>query len=184
MPNAALRSDSTSGSGLGIISVSDHALTPNPATVLSYGGILANNGGTGGLTKLGFGNLTLFASNTYTGTTSNEVGTLTLDFTQVGAPGTNIISSSSPLVLGGANAGAGQISFAQLTVKGAAVTNSQTFNGTHVTIGNQIILTTNNAGGAMNVNPGLLDHDALHGVLTIIAGTNYQWQPGRPLRPT
>ena len=157
------------GSGQGTISVNSESLIPDDTTTLTNGSIMANNGGgTGGLTKLGFGNLVLFGANTYTGTTSNEVGTLTLDFTQPTSPANNIINSASSLVLGGANAGAGVNNFAQLTVNGAAsVVNSQAFTATHVTIGNGVVQTINGASGTMNVDLGALDHD-VGGTLTIV----------------
>src|SRR4029077_4240524 len=47
---------------------------------VTYGGIMANNGTNGGLTKQSFGGLTLFGKNTYTGPTTVKNGTLTLDF--------------------------------------------------------------------------------------------------------
>jgi len=161
----------TSGSGQGTISVNTESSTPNQYAVLNFGGTITNNGGgIGGLTKLGFGNLVLSGANTYTGTTSNQVGTLTLDFSKPGAPANNIISSNSPLVFGGANAGAGVTNFAQLVVtNSAAGTVSQTFNGTHVTIGTAIIRVQSGSGTA-NLTLGALDHDA-GGVLAIIPPT-------------
>jgi autotransporter-associated beta strand protein len=71
----------TSGSGSGRVEV-------NSGTTLTYAGIIANNGGTGGLTKAGPGTLSLSSANNYTGPTSNRVGNLTLDFTQELRPST------------------------------------------------------------------------------------------------
>jgi fibronectin-binding autotransporter adhesin len=161
----------TSGNGQGTISVNTEATTPNQYTTLYYGGAITNNGaGTGGLTKLGFGNLVLFGANTYTGTTSNEVGTLTLDFSKPGAPANNIISSNSPLVFGGSISGAGVTNFAQMVMtNSAAGTVSQTFNGTHVTVGSAIIRVASGSGTA-NLTLGALDHDA-GGVLAIMPPT-------------
>jgi len=160
-----------SGSGQGTISVNTESSIPSQYATLNYGGVITNNGGgTGGLTKLGFGNLVLFGANAYTGTTSNQVGTLTLDFSKPGAPANSIISSSSRLIFGGANAGAGVTNFSQLIVtNSAAGTVSQTFNGTHVTIGPAIIRVLSGSGTA-NLNLGALDHDA-GGVLAIIPPT-------------
>lgn len=144
-------------------------LTVDSGTTLSYGGVIANNGsGPDGLTKNGFGTLVLSGANTYTGSTSNRVGTLTLDFSQPGAPLTNIISPSSFLILGGENAGFGALNFAQLNlVGGGGAANSQTFNGTHVTFASSVILATNGPGGTANLDLGALDHDP-GGTLTLI----------------
>ncbi len=62
----------TSGSGTGI-------LAPAAGTTLTYGGIIANNGGTGGLIKSNTsGILVLSGANTYSGDTSILGGTLQL----------------------------------------------------------------------------------------------------------
>src|SRR6185503_15796108 len=74
--------------GTGTISV-------NSGTTLTYGGVIANNGGgTGGLTKNGFGSLTLSGQSFYTGPTIIQNGTVTLDFTQAGSPVNDIIAGS------------------------------------------------------------------------------------------
>jgi len=139
----------------------------NSGTALTYGGVLANNGaGTGGLTKSGFGTLTLSGANTYTGPTSIRVGTVTLDFTPATSPADNVISSSSALRLGGENAGLGAASFAALTMNGATgATNSQTFSGTTIDIGPAIIRATN---GTANLALGALTHNS-GGILNAIS---------------
>ena len=76
-------------------------------TALSYNGIISNNGGAGGFSKLSFGSLVLGGANTYTGPTNIQNGTVTLDFTQTTAPVSNIINSNWVLSMGGANAGLG-----------------------------------------------------------------------------
>lgn len=92
--------------------------------------------GTTGFSKTGTGNLVLPAANTYTGTTSVNAGTLTLDFSQSGAPATNIINSSSPLALAGGT----------LNVIGkASTTNSQTFAGLTLNAGASSITASANA---------------------------------------
>jgi fibronectin-binding autotransporter adhesin len=132
---------------------------------LTYGG---NASGTGGLTKQRFGGLTLSSANSYTGPTTIKNGTVTLDFTQPTSPVNNIISSSSALTLGGANAGFGALNYAQLTMLGkAGAANSQSFNGTHVTFGSSVVLATNGAGGTANLSLGALDH-APGGTLAIV----------------
>ncbi|HXE42783.1 MAG TPA: hypothetical protein VN516_07135, partial [Candidatus Baltobacteraceae bacterium] len=85
-------------------------LAVDSGVTLSYGGVMADNGGASGLTKAGFGQLTLFGSNSYTGPTTNLLGQITLDFSQA-AVSDNIIDSSSSLVLGGATAPSGNQSY-------------------------------------------------------------------------
>src|SRR6185503_14227844 len=157
----ALGDSSPSGAG---------TLTVSSGTTLTYNGIIANNGGTGGLTKNAFGGLTLSGPNTYTGATLVRNGTVTLDFTQAGSPVNNIISSSSPLTLGGENAGLGTLSFAAVTLSGKTATaNSQTFNGTTVDIGPAIVR-ANSAGAAVTLALGSLTHNP-GGVLNVVTPT-------------
>jgi autotransporter-associated beta strand protein len=69
---------------------------------LTYGGIIANNGGANSLTKTGAGTLTLSGANTYTGATTISEGTLRLDgiaFTTQGR--SYVISSGAVLQLNG-----------------------------------------------------------------------------------
>lgn len=142
----------TSGSGSGRVEV-------NSGTTLTYNGIIANNGGTGGLTKGGPGTLTISSANTYTGPTSNRVGTLVLDFTQAGSPVNNVISGSSALSLGGENTGVGIVNNIQLTMNGKAATvNSQTFNGANFDVGHSTLRANSGAGGTANVVLGALSH--------------------------
>ncbi len=152
-----------SGSGAGTITV-------NSGTTLTYGGVIANNtGGGDALIKNGFGTLALSGANTYTGGTSNRVGTLSLDFTQPGSPLANIISPTSALTLGGENAGFGALNYAQLNIFGkSGAANAQAFAGTHVTFAASVIQATNGAGGTANLSLGALDHDP-GGTLTIIS---------------
>src|ERR1035437_1869816 len=75
----------TVGSGSGTIEVPG-------ATTLTYGGIAANNGGTGSLVKFGPGILSLGGANTYTGNTTISNGTLALS-------SSGSLSSSSSLVI-------------------------------------------------------------------------------------
>jgi fibronectin-binding autotransporter adhesin len=127
----------------------------------TYGGPLGNAiSGTGSLTLLA-GTLTLNGSNTYSGATTVSAGTLRLDFSQAGAPTTNIIGSSSTLVLGGGT----------LNVIGkAGTTNSQTFNGVTLNVGASSISDLNNA----TANPLLI---ALGGITRNTGGTVNFIQP-------
>ncbi len=132
-------------------------LDTRTGTTLTYNGVIADNGGTGGLAKLSFGNLTLGGANTYSGTTAVKNGTLTLDFTQATAPASNIINSASALTMGGATAGLGQTSYAQLVVTGkASATSSQTFNGTTIDIGPAVIRANSGTGGTANLSLGAI----------------------------
>ena len=115
----------------------------------TYSGTLS---GSGGLTKIGAGALTLTGSNTYAGLTTVNAGALALNFAAAGAPATNVISDSSTLALAGGS----------LALTGSAgATNSQAFNGLNLTAGaNQITLNANGAAslalslGAIVRNPG------------------------------
>ena len=126
-------------------------------TTLTYNGVISDNGGSGGFSKLSFGNVALGGANTYTGPTNIENGVLTLDFTQATAPVGNLINSSSALTLGGTNAGLGSISFAQLTLQGkASTTNNQSFSGTTINVGPAVIRANSGTGGAANLNLGAI----------------------------
>ena len=106
---------------------------PNSAANIAMSQALS---GTGALTKLGAGTLTLngTAANTYSGATNVNGGTLALDFTNLATP-TNLIGSNSALNLGGGGA---------LSIKANGTgSTSQTFNG----------LVLNSGGGSLLVNP-------------------------------
>lgn len=127
-------------------------------STLSYGGVIADNGGTGGLSKSGYGTLSLSGANTYSGPTTNSIGTLVLDYTQAGSPATGIINPASSLELGGGNAGGGAENVAQLIMAGGAAADVQNFNGTFATFGGSAILATNRTGGTVNLGLGALSH--------------------------
>jgi autotransporter-associated beta strand protein len=151
----------TSGSGSGTFEV-------QVGVNVSYGGVLANNGGVGGLSKLSFGGLTLSGANTYTGPTAVKNGTLTLDFTQGASPVNNVINPVSALTLGGATAGVGTTNFAALILNGQAATvNSQTFNDTVIDLGAAQVRANSGAGGTANLALGALSHN-LGGVVNFI----------------
>lgn len=133
---------------------------------LSYGGVIANHGGTGGLTKSGYGTLELSGANTYSGPTTNAIGTLLLDFSNPVSQA-NIINSSSALELGGGNAGGGAENVAQLIMMGGIGLDSQSFAGTFSTFGGSAIIATNSIGGSVNLGLGALSH-ASGGTLTFV----------------
>ena len=161
-PNRGVALGPPSGSGDGTFDVAS-------GITLTYGGIAANNGaGTGGLTKLRFGELVLSGANTYTGPTAVKNGTVTLDFTQTASPVNNIINPASALTLGGATAGAGTTNYAALIVNGkASTTNSQTFDGTTVDLGQAQIRANSGAGGSANITLGALARN-IGGVVNFI----------------
>src|SRR3546814_19021655 len=115
-------------------------LTVNAMTAQSFGGAIT---GTGGLTKLGAGALTLTGASTYSGATIIGGGKLALDFSPAGGPASDIISSSSPLTLSGGT----------IEVIGAAgENNNQSFTGLTVTAGGNTIRDISGAGGTVNLN--------------------------------
>src|SRR3546814_14179037 len=113
-------------------------------TAQSFGGAIT---GTGGLTKLGAGALTLTGASTYSGATIIGGGKLALDFSPAGGPASDIISSSSPLTLSGGT----------IEVIGAAGdNNNQSFNGLTVTAGGNTIRAISGAGGTVNLTLGAI----------------------------
>jgi autotransporter-associated beta strand protein len=139
------------------------------ATNLTLSGVID---GSGALTKTGAGTLTLAGTNTYSGATSVNAGTLNLNFSAAGAPTSNIISSSSGMVLGGGTL--------NLTGSNASTTNSQAVNGTTFNPGlsaitfaatpNPLSLNlgaiTRNAGSVLRITQPTGTLSASNGVLT------------------
>ena len=101
---------------------------------LTYGG---NVTGAGSLAKSGSGELTLTGHDSYSGGTIINAGTLFLNFSTPGAPTTNILNSSAPLVLNGPGsllvqalqASANSQSFSSTTVNGGSGVSSATLDG-------------------------------------------------------
>jgi fibronectin-binding autotransporter adhesin len=116
--------------------------------------------GTAGLTITGPGLLTLGGANTYSGTTAITGGTLSLDYTQAGAPAANIINTSSTLGFGAA----GSLGVQTLGLKGGGA-GTQTFNGA--------TLNATSGLGAVTVNGGTLSLGAITPLgLSANQGTN------------
>ena len=139
----------------------------------TYNGIIANNGAANNsLTKTGGAILSLGGSNSYTGETRIDQGQLTLDFTAAGAPASNIVNSSSALVMGGlptaltslANltyGGAVSPGAPILFVQGSSTANStQTFNGLTVAPGYANLVARGNGNFTATVDLGAISHTA------------------------
>ncbi|MBZ9822831.1 autotransporter-associated beta strand repeat-containing protein [Mesorhizobium sp. CA4] len=121
-------------------------LTVNGTTSTTYAGSLT---GTGGLVKNGTSTLTLTGQSTYTGATTVQGGTLKLDFSPAGGVTSDMVSASSTLNMSGGT----------LNVTGAAnEADTQTFNGTNITAGNNTISATSGVGGSATVNLGAITH--------------------------
>ncbi len=117
----------------------------NPGDMTLSGNIV----GSGQLIKYNRGTLTLTGTNAYTGNTTINRGTLTLDFAAAGAPVTNIIGTGamSALYLGNTSYEGGL-----LNVQGAAgADNYQVFKSLTVNQGASAITAQNGAGGSMTL---------------------------------
>jgi autotransporter-associated beta strand protein len=90
-----------SAGGSGVVSIGD-------ATNSTFAGTIANALGTLGLTKVGAGSLTLSGSNTYTGATSVNAGSLLVD----GQLGATAVTVNSGAVLGGSGSILGAVTIA------------------------------------------------------------------------
>jgi autotransporter-associated beta strand protein len=113
----------------------NHTFTTNGSGGnLNFGGAISDGGSGYGVTVNGGGTVTLNAQNTYTGSTSiNGNTTLALNFAAAGAPTTNIISTSSALILNGGTLSlnsAGTQTFANTTLNNGFDVISVTGNST------------------------------------------------------
>lgn len=136
--------DSTLASGAPYLVVNDVA-----SDASAFSGVIQNTAGSLSLSKLGPGSLTLngTTASTYTGITTVGGGTLIEDFVNATTPGSGLISSSSPLVLGGGT----------LQVKQkSATTTSQTFANTTVNPGFTKVIGTGVGGGALTLALGAI----------------------------
>lgn len=146
--NLTLNNSETIGNLSGVagttITLGGNTLTVNTQSAAIFGGVID---GSGGLSLTGGFSQTLYGANTYTGATTLRGGFLTLDFSQVGAPATNIISSSSGLMLDGGT----------VAVKGASgATNSQSFNGLTLSSGATTITLTQNSAISVTASLGAI----------------------------
>jgi len=82
------------------LGVASHSVSVASGGSLLIGGVISDGGSGYGITLTGEGLLTLTNANTYTGATTINAGTLKLDF-NAGGLNANLISATSPLVLGG-----------------------------------------------------------------------------------
>jgi autotransporter-associated beta strand protein len=132
----------------------------------TFDGVISNNGS--GVLALTVdsgtaGAVTLAAANTYTGDTSLQGGSLTLDFSQTTSPLTNVISASSPLILGGPIpfTVAGVADEPLLTLKGGgSKVNSQTFASTSLASGLSTIALTQNGATSLTLGLGTITRNA------------------------
>jgi autotransporter-associated beta strand protein len=100
----------------GAVNTGTFVLTVTGAGNTTVNSVLSNSGR---LVKTGTGTLSLTRQNTYTGNTTVADGKLLLNFGAAGAPTTDILPSTTPLVIGGSNAlGTGK---ATLEVAGVGV---------------------------------------------------------------
>jgi autotransporter-associated beta strand protein len=130
----------------------DYGVNTNLSSVL--GGVLGGAvSGSGGITQMGAGTtFTVSTSQSYTGATAANAGTLALDFSQGTSPVTNIVAPTSELVLGG-----GELS----VIGSASGTNSQSFGSTAFNAGASAINVTAGAtGGLLAVSLGTLTRAA------------------------
>ncbi len=111
----------------------------------AYGGSIT---GSGSLTKLGAGTLTLSGASSYTGATNLAGGTLRLDFSAAGAPASDVIAGASTLNMSGGTLNA---------IGADSVANTQTFAGLNITAGSNTLAATSGTGGGMTVNLGAIN---------------------------
>ena len=109
----------------------------------TFGGVIQNGSGGMSFAKIGTGTQILTNSSSYTGTTSINGGTLTLDFSQNASTPASILSSQSVVSLGGGT----------LNVKGAATgTTVQSVAGLTLNAGASAISVNSNSGGGTVLN--------------------------------
>ncbi len=118
----------------------------NNGSTQTYSGVL---NGSGALTKVGAGIQTFSTAQTYTGATTVNSGTLKILFGS-GPPASNIIDSSSALILGGG------IFLQQQSTSGP---HSQTLNGVTVRAGSSVVNQIRVGGGTMLLTLGAVTRE-------------------------
>lgn len=157
---AIIVTTTNAGGNLALVKVGNGGAVIDTGTLASAFGLPMTADGSGGLTKLGAGSLTLLAANSYTGPTTISAGTLILE----SAGG---FANSSQIVVGDA-ASAGAVLDLSLKAEGLTIGPSQVLSG-----GGRVVLA---ASGTLAVagtfapgnSPGLFTYD---GGTALLSGT-------------
>ncbi len=130
----------------------------------NFSGVIS---GGGGLDKLSGSTSQMFLTgfNTYTGPTIVNEGNLQLSFTNLAGSTSNIISSSSPVVLAANITGATTATVLTIVASNApSSSNSQTFNGVYATnsttvtsVATSLAMTNSNGSGSLSVSLGSMN---------------------------
>jgi fibronectin-binding autotransporter adhesin len=151
----------------------------NRSDVYTFGGLVS---GTGGVTQLGSGTTVLNASNSYTGATNVQAGTLLIDGDQSAATGGTTVQS------GGTLGGAGTIGGSVTVLNGGALNPGDTSATGTLTVNGGLTLgttsTLNYQFGQPNVVGGSLnDLTVVHGNLALNGTLNVSATPGGSFGP-
>lgn len=172
--------------GSGGLNLEDPFIINNPVTLqignnnanTSYSGGLT---GSGGITKIGNGTLTLSGASNYLGTTAVNGGTLRLDFTAAGAPGSDILPSGSAMALGGgslvvngaASGGGSSQTVASLTVNQG---DSKVVDTSNSGVPSALVITgssiTRNLGGTVDFTPSSGTQSGTNGIVTTASNSS------------
>ena len=158
--------------GRGSVTLGSGTLTTgNDGTSTTFSGSIS---GTGGLTKIGLGRLTLSGSGAYSGPTGVNIGTLQAGAANVFSPNSAYaVASGATLDLNGFSqsigslAGRGSVTLGSGTLTAGNDGTSTTFSGgisgtgglTKIGAGTLILTGTNSYGGATTINGGTLEVD-------------------------
>jgi fibronectin-binding autotransporter adhesin len=190
--SASLTLNANRGIALGSATPSSGGTIDVAAGTLTYGGIIANNGGTNSLTKTGSGTLTLSVANTYTGSTILSGGMLTYGDALALSTGPVSYGGNATLRAGLATTFANSVNIAtgvtgtfdtngNATTLSAAITGA----GTLTKVGSGALTltggTANTISGGINVNVGRLNVlDGLSltnapGTITVASGAGFNY---------